>query len=453
MSSSEPNIGRLGNVGQCGFFEVSAQLVSAATTLVSPKQPSSRSRRDWYPYYAGFTEAFAESVLAEHLHDASLVLDPWSGSGTTTAACAKRGVTSKGVDLNPALTVIARARLTPLSTRDSLLPLGTRILETARGLGSGPNTGDLLERWMRADAVGRVRSIQDAIHVLLTNRDRRTGHENISTEADSLPLLASFFYSALFATVRDLLRRFRTTNPMWLKSADSHLHRIATAWGTLSEVFLERIRYLGDRLSLDRELNASDGAPFQTASATCLPFATGLYSAVLTSPPYATRIDYVRGTLPELAVLGADDAFLSALRRETTGSPVVADGGGNQAEPLASEYGLSILEQIGIHPSKGSRGYYFPWMHGYLVSLQAGLSETCRTVDLGGTICIVVQDNYYKELRIDLQRIVTEILGSLGRALVDRRDYPATNLRSRMNPRAKRHVLKRHNTESLLVFK
>lgn len=420
--------------------------------MVSPKQPSSRSRRDWYPYYAGFTEAFVEAVLADHLHGTSAVLDPWSGSGTTTAACAKRGVTSKGVDLNPALTVIARARLTPLSTRDSLLPLGTRILEAARGLGSGPNTGDLLERWMRADAVGRVRAIQDAIHVVLTITDRRTGHGSISAEADSLPLLASFFYSALFATVRDLLRRFRTTNPMWLKSPNSCQHRIATAWGTLSEVFLERVQHLRDRLSVDCEL-ASNDALFQTASATCLPFATGLYSAVLTSPPYATRLDYVRGTLPELAVLGADDAFVSALRKVTTGSPVLTGGRVNETRPLASEYGLSILEQIEIHPSKGSREYYFPWMHGYLVSLQAGLSETSRTVDPAGTICIVVQDSYYKELRIDLQRIVTEILASLGRARTDRQDFPARNVRSRMNLKAQRQAIKRHYTESLLVFK
>ena len=177
-----------------------------------------------------------------------------------------------------------------------------------------------------------------------------------------------------------------------------------------------------------------------------------MYSAVLTSPPYATRIDYVRGTLPELAVLGADDAFITALRKETTGTPVV-HGRGDQTQPLESEYGLSILEQIGDHVSKGSRSYYFPWMHAYLMSLQQGLSETCRTVEPGGTICIVVQDNYYKELRIDLQLIVTEILVSLGRDLVDRRDHPATNLRSRANPRAKRHVVERHNTESLLVFK
>ena len=349
----------------------SARSLKPPMNLVSPKQPSSRSRRDWYPYYAGFTEAFVHGVLTEHLHDAGSVLDPWSGSGTTTATCAKRGVISKGVDLNPALTVIARARLTPISTQAGLVGLGTRILDAAQSLDSGANEGDLLTHWMRPDAVGRVRAVQRAIHAVLTNSDKRPVPENLLIGADRLPLLVSFFYSALFATVRDLLRRFRTTNPMWLKGPDSSLHRIATTWGMLSEVFLERTQFLRDRLSFDRELTDSEGALFQTGSATSLPFATGLFGGVLTSPPYATRIDYVRGTLPELAVIGADDAFLTNLRKESTGSPVVAGNRGSLTTPLASEYGRGILDQIGGHESKGSRGYYLPWMHSYLLSLQA----------------------------------------------------------------------------------
>ena len=78
---------------------------------ISPKQPPDQRRRDWYPYYAGFTQRFVEALISEHLQDATFVVDPWSGSGTTTVACLKRGVASKGIDINPALTVIARARL------------------------------------------------------------------------------------------------------------------------------------------------------------------------------------------------------------------------------------------------------------------------------------------------------------------------------------------------------
>lgn len=422
------------------------------TKIISPKQPSSPKQRDWYPYYAGFTEGFVEAVLSEHVRGSGPILDPWSGSGTTTAACAKRGIESMGVDVNPALTVLARARLTPVSTKASLLPLAARILKEAKRLHSTPNASDLLEQWMRADAVRTVRSIQDAIHLLLTNNHRRPRPNHLREDADELPLLACFFYSALFASVREFLARFGTTNPTWLKTSSSYRQRIAPKWNAISKVFLNRVEYLRDRLSLIHDIEMSSEVPFRTASATSLPFASGTFSAALTSPPYATRIDYVRGTLPELATLGADEVVLAELRKETTGTPVITGDPNARFTRLTSECAVRILDGIGSHPSKGSRSYYLPWMRSYLLGLQTGLSETARTVGAKGTICIVVQDSYYKELRIDLQRIVTEILDVLGRNLVDRRDYPANNLRSRMNPRALRHAKMRSNTESLLVF-
>ena len=33
---------------------------------ISPKQPSTRRRRDWYPYYAGYTQMFVEAVIGEY---------------------------------------------------------------------------------------------------------------------------------------------------------------------------------------------------------------------------------------------------------------------------------------------------------------------------------------------------------------------------------------------------
>ena len=61
---------------------------------ISPKQPMVIRRRDWYPYYAGFTQKFVDAVIAEHLGKATSVVDPWSGSGTTTVACLSRGAST-----------------------------------------------------------------------------------------------------------------------------------------------------------------------------------------------------------------------------------------------------------------------------------------------------------------------------------------------------------------------
>ena len=425
---------------------------SSRTGLISPKQRSSRSQRDWYPYYAGFTEEFVGAVIAEHLCDAKFILDPWSGSGTTTAACVKRGLEAKGIDINPALTVIARARLTPLSAQATLLPIASQIVDVAAGLDSNPYPTDLLARWMRTDAVRKIRALQHAIHLVLSERELELDPRITAATTDTLPVFACFFYSALFATVRDLLRRFRSTNPTWLKNPNSYRHRIAPSWRRLSRIFLECIDFLGRRLSLSDKLPGGGDSPFETGSATDLPFEKGLFDGALTSPPYATRIDYVTSTLPELAVLGVDHTFVSRLRRETTGSPVVRGVPHAAVRPLKSGFGNRVLEHIDSHTSKGSRNYYLPWLRNYFMGLEAGLHELSRTVARHGTICIVVQDSYYKGFLIDLQRIVTEMMSSLGRPCTHRHDYAAPNPRSRANTDGARGGTRQGNTETLLVF-
>ena len=118
---------------------------------ISAKQPPSRMRRDWYPYYAGFTEKFVANVLSEHLHSCQKVLDPWSGSGTTTAVCIKNGFASRGLDINPALTVIARGRLAPARMKQDLLRLVTQIADEVNNADPNVPSSDLLRLWLTDD--------------------------------------------------------------------------------------------------------------------------------------------------------------------------------------------------------------------------------------------------------------------------------------------------------------
>ena len=421
--------------------------------MPSPKQPQSGRQRDWYPYYAGFTERFVAEVLTAHVGDNATVVDPWNGSGTTTATCAKRGFSSFGVDTNPVLTVIARARLTPRSVTDSLLPLGREILDAADRDLAGPVEDDLLEAWMHRKAARRLRTVQRSIHSILSDAPvGLLGAEGVEL-ADRLPVLACFYYSALFAATRDLLSRFRASNPTWVRLPENSKHRISPSSTTMSAHFLRRVSFLSDRLCWGEDAAPDQpGADIRTGSATDLPIASATYDACVTSPPYATRIDYVKNTLPELAVLGATATEVEDLRRTSTGSPVIS-GVAKDTSALRSHHACSVLRHIEGHPSKGSSRYYLPWMSNYFRGLQRGLLELDRVVILGGPICLVVQDSYYKEHHVDLQRIVVETMDSLDRQVVHRRDYEAVHHRARMNPRARRYVPNRRGCESLLVFR
>src|SRR5687768_10602167 len=98
--------------------------------IPSPKRDRSSmtGRAGWYPYYAGFSADFAQAVLdsfADRRH--STVLDPWNGSGTTTAVTAGKGFEGFGFDLNPVMLIVARARLLNKRERSSLMPLARLI--------------------------------------------------------------------------------------------------------------------------------------------------------------------------------------------------------------------------------------------------------------------------------------------------------------------------------------
>ena len=142
--------------------------------------------------------------------------------------------------------------------------------------------------------------------------------------ADRLSPIVSFFYCALFGVVRAMVGRYSATNPMWLKYPPSHRHRIRPSEEMLCTELRRQVAYLADRLSLDEDSYASSlESPFTTGNAAKLEFDENVFDGAVTSPPYATRVDYVKGTLPELAVLGANEDYLSRLRSASTGSPTV----------------------------------------------------------------------------------------------------------------------------------
>jgi hypothetical protein len=417
----------------------------------TPKQPQPEKLKDWYPYYAGFTSDFVDAVLSTYFEASCYLLDPWNGSGTTTAVAAARGRSCVGIDINPAVTVVARARLTPCSVRDSLGPLANEIALAARRESPLQRRNDPLSRWFRRPAVESIRRLQHAIHAVLV------GDADLEVELaryhgrspDALPLLGAFYYTALFAAVRALLAPFRASNPSWLTYPSTLNHRISPSQDRITAAFHDRADHLANRLTVPTEY-AHSGATILLGSALDLPDQQ-VYDGCFTSPPYATRIDYVRGTSAELAILGLDDDQIADLRRNTTGTPTVR-GIIKPRCALLSDAANKTISAVESHTSHGSSNYYGPWIRNYLTDLETSLSKISASVKPSGVIGIVVQDSYYKSIHVDLQRIVCETIEALGRRLAARHDYPVRHSLAKKNPAARKHLSTRVNHESLLVF-
>ena len=137
------------------------------------------------------------------LSDQGLLIDPWNGAGTTTTVALQRGVPCWGGDINPAMAVIAKARLlgSHVSPNDALLC--EKLLGEARDLVI-PN--DPLHTWLADSGAAAVRGIERSIALFM---DTNVGLDDIEARVSNLSPLAAFFYLVLFQAVRKLFSTIR----------------------------------------------------------------------------------------------------------------------------------------------------------------------------------------------------------------------------------------------------
>lgn len=423
--------------------------------MESPKRKRATPGKErWYPYYAGFSTAFAADALeAAGLGGSSRVLDPWNGSGTTTQVAYDLGLQAVGYDLNPAMVVIARARLLGAEVGSSLLPL-------ARRLSSGPplKTTDLaqdpLSRWFSPQGAGRIRSLERVIRHTLTKHSSKPVHASVL--ANSVSSLAAFYYVALFRTVRDLLGAFKSSNPVWIKSPDSALKRLRPDRETIHSSFVAHVQQmardgLAPPLATRRRLGTVALPRINVGHATTLPEPDASVDAIVTSPPYLTRIDYAISTLPELAILGHTDAQIRTMREQMLGTPLVP----SMSPAVLDTWGAScsaLLQSVRAHRSKASATYYYKTFLSYFDQLHRSLGEIDRVAKPGAPCIIVIQDSYYKELCVDLPLIASQMAGALDWKLRARDTFQAKNLLARTHPHARDYRPATTAREAVLTF-
>jgi DNA methylase len=415
--------------------------------IPSPKRSRSRDAfQEFYPYYAGFPQKFVSSLLqSARCAPGSVVFDPWNGSGTTTAAATKLGLPSIGFDLNPAMVVIAKARLLQPSEASSLIPLAKAIIKSAPIDSLRVSESDPLLVWFQPSTAGVIRALESAVRQFLVDQH---GVENI----DLLSSTAATFYTSLFALARQAAARFRTSNPTWTKIPSKKHDRIRIG----AKQIIERFEQVVEGLSVHLR-DSSGGNSWRSSAKVIMADATSTkplddVDCVVTSPPYCTRIDYVAATRIELAVLSGLSALDSEdLRRRMVGTTKVPK---NHIDPLDS-WGpacLSFLDAVRNHSSRASKTYYYPTHLDYFDKLNRSIAQISRSLRPSAPAFLIVQDSYYKEIHNDLAGIVTEMARSSGLELRRRADFHSSNCMSRINSRSVAHETRKGSVESVVCF-
>jgi hypothetical protein len=451
LTFTHPDMSRA-NQSQCRRTRFSSAMIDNLS-IINPKRRRARSktRDDWFPYYASFSAEFAREIIrTSQLDPGSTIMDPWNGSGTTTAAASVYGYSSIGIDLNPVMAVAARARLLPRAEAPSVVPLLANI-EKKASMERVCNLHDPLLEWFTPSAASGVRSIDRAIQALLV--EDCPIHPTFRL-ASGLSAIAAFFYVALLRSVRALVAGFTRSNPTWIRRRIDAQNRVNPSVSELKRIFARQVRAMLE--TVDAEFETPDfiasKCSLSVASSQALPLATNSVDFVLTSPPYCTRLDYGIATSPELAALGfqlGDD--LAGLRKRLIGTPTIQD-----VVPRADRrWGRTcnaFLKRLHNHPTKAARSYYYKTYVQYFSGISDSFSELARCIRVGAPCVVVVQDSYFKDIRVQLAQIVNEIADGSGMTLSRQVDFPISRSFLSINTKSRAYRSDAKLTESILCF-
>lgn len=372
----------------------------------SPKRPTfdTAGMADVFPYYAGFSFNWAHEILSGlPAGPGTVVLDPWNGSGTTTLAAQYCGHTALGVDLNPVANVVAQLRVN--------IRHEAQICTPPRRTKHASSDDDPLSAWLEASTASRLRRWEQKL-------------DGLSATESTLG------YVALFRVVRRITRRFEGSNPTWVKRAAAPSELVIVGQDDLDSMILVEQQDVASKLTRDQY--GESPTQIVTASSTALPIADMSVDAILTSPPYLTRIDYAVAYSRELAILGVDISRDRRLRSNLMGTTLIRQTAPDETSPWGS-LAQDLMERVSKHPSKASDGYYLKQFRQYITDLTLSFNEITRVAKSGARMTLVVQDSYYKDVPIALASICIDEAERRGWKLVGIRPIEVTRLLTQMN--------------------
>lgn len=418
---------------------------------LNPKRMADRtSANNFFSYYAGFSASFVDEVLRGYrLSESAVILDPWNGSGTTTFCAARNGISTVGIDLNPVMVVIARARTA--TYRQACSAIKRIENSTWRSTATSQVKDDALAKYLSGSSVDCIRASLASAGV---RKPGLGGNYNPS-------VTDSFLLTIYFRAIKKLLTASHSRNPTWIRSQVDEASRLELSCIEFRKRLLEEAEAL---LSVNAIGDDSEGRAFLTPSqrdrvtvqvgdSRQMPLSTESVDLVVTSPPYCTRIDYAVATRIELSVMfsSLSESF-DSLRRSMMGSTAIRGAPANVSLPPES-YASEVLNEIRAHASKASSTYYFKTFSAYFIDLYLSLREIARTLKVRGEAVLVVQDSFYKDVHIDLAAAIESFAGEVGLRLIDRVDFTVQRNMREINPRAVARGASFQAKESILYLK
>jgi hypothetical protein len=371
--------------------------------------------------YGGYSSE-QEKFYREHLMAArpKSILDPMAGQGSLLSDLALEGKDIWLGDANPAPLLLATFRDPEALLQHASLSRRVRSLinrlEFPRG--NRKAATEYVGDWLAQPIANGLRNYAGVLGL-----DSFASPIKYDSSFWSAPLELRFAAALPILAARELTTFKITDNIAWLKPGglyrgvdlSSSLLNTLDRWVTFasSQAALMLARPVG-RLSL-RRMNPESGI-FGDCPAV---------DAIVTSPPYANRLDYIKLWGPEIAVFSSlwNLDCERQLRWDQIGSTIVRNrpDAGVEERSLPSSVRKALTAIRTDRHFKASESYYYPFFRNYALSLTRSLRNVARQLRRNGILIVFVRDTIRKDVLFPTgDLVISTLVKSLGFAEVAR---------------------------------
>jgi DNA modification methylase len=362
---------------------------------------------EWFPYIEGYSPQFVEQVLREFCPEATRVLDPFGGLGTTPLTAARLGCDAFYCELNPLLQFITTTKVEVLTSAQP------KRLQLASSLRAFSRDGfELIKSSSPDEDLRRSHSVVFGDSRFFDNRTFESvlrARSAVDLLGCSDPLLSRLLTVAVLAslvpaslTIRRGDLRFKTSEE---RQRDDR---------SLLEVLNGRVNKMADDLDALGSIGRAPRLVAEDAKTLIHLEPLGI-DAVLTSPPYLNGTNYFRNTKIELWFLRClstqEDLSEFRLRAVTAGINDVTKAKLSAAVPHQA---AQVVDQLA---NKAYDARIPKMVASYFLEMQTIFLAIRGHLARNGSVLMDIGDSSYGNVHVATDRILISILKDLGFAL------------------------------------
>ena len=367
-------------------------------------------RHDWLRLTPAYSYRMAEDALADAAPK-EVALDPFAGTGTTGLAAARRGMRCVLLDVNPFLAWLARAKCRNYS--ESEIRAARRQARDAIAIAAASaDDGALaaippihrIERWWNADtllALARIKRALDSVNECLPQ--------------DDLPLVA--FCRVMIAASNAAFDHQSMSfgdgngNARGLFSDRTALERTLESFAAESESVIASAT---EPLAGSADARLDDARRMESVP-------DGSIDVIITSPPYANRMSYIRETRPYMYWLGylangeqAGELDWQAIGGAWGSATSRLAGWEADGAPLPFEDDMRALIARIERTRKPNAALLAKYVHRYFCDMFAHFRRAHRVVKPGGRAAYIVGNSTFYGNVVPTERWYAEMMSAAG---------------------------------------